>query len=84
MSTLLLERERVAGAGQAEAGLPGARLAGFRGRPTLDDLITGVWEGLGAREAVGCPACGGAMVPRYSAGAVPVGGVCRGCGSELS
>jgi hypothetical protein len=31
------------------------------GGPTLDDLITGVWEGLAVRETVRCPACGGTM-----------------------
>ena len=51
---------------------------------TLDQLITGVWEGLTAEESVRCPACGGTMVPRYSAGATPVGGICHRCHSEMA
>lgn len=85
MSTLVLEREQgAAAAGRIEAGLPSALAAGSRGGPTLDDLITGVWEGLCANETAGCPACGGAMAPRYSAGASPVGGACRDCGTQLT
>jgi hypothetical protein len=51
---------------------------------TLDDLITGVWEGLSANESVRCPACGGAMAPRYAAGPGAVGGACSNCRSTLS
>jgi hypothetical protein len=54
------------------------------GGPTLDDLMVGVWEGLTARRTVACLACGGAMMPRYSAGPVPVGGRCTGCGSTVA
>jgi hypothetical protein len=55
------------------------------GGATLDDLLSGAWEGLtaGASSAV-CPVCGGALEPRWSAGAGVVGGRCRDCGSELS
>ena len=85
MSTLLLEpTEGAVGAGRTEAGVPYAPVAGPRRGPTLDELIAGVWEGLLANETVGCPACGGAMVPRYAAGAGAVGGACRDCGAELS
>jgi hypothetical protein len=54
------------------------------GGPTLDDVLVGVWEGLAAHRTVACLACGEAMVPRYSAGPVPVGGRCGGCGTTLA
>jgi hypothetical protein len=54
------------------------------GRPTLEGMITGAWEGLVASRGVGCPVCGGHMAPRYGAsGAAPVGGRCNDCGSTL-
>ena len=55
------------------------------GGATLDDLLSGAWEGLtaGASSTV-CPVCAGALEPRWSAGAGVVGGRCRDCGSELS
>jgi hypothetical protein len=56
-----------------------------RGSPTLDDLLSGAWEGLAAAtSATACPVCGGELEPRWSAGAGIVGGRCRDCGSELS
>jgi len=51
---------------------------------TLDDLLVGVWEGLSAHRTVACPACGGAMTPRYGAGPAPVGGRCGGCRTTLA
>jgi hypothetical protein len=54
------------------------------GGPTLDDLVVGAWEGLAAHRTVACLACGEAMTPRYSAGPVPVGGRCRGCGTTIA
>jgi len=48
------------------------------GEPTLDDLLTGVWEGLSARRAVPCPVCAGEMEP------VDAGGRCGECGATLS
>jgi hypothetical protein len=60
------------------------KAAGMGGRPTLEDAITGVWEGLAAHRAVACLVCGGRMSPRYgAAGHVPVGGRCADCGSTL-
>jgi hypothetical protein len=50
---------------------------------TLDDLITGVWEGLLADETVRCPGCGGAMAPRYAAGPRAVEGACSACATLL-
>ena len=55
------------------------------GGATLDDLLSGAWEGLTAvASSVACPVCDGELEPRWSAGAGVVGGRCRDCGSELS
>jgi hypothetical protein len=50
---------------------------------TLDELLVGVWEGLSAHHTVPCPACGGALAPRYGSGPGPVGGRCRDCGTTI-
>jgi hypothetical protein len=55
-----------------------------RGEATLDDVLSGAWEGLSAASSTACPVCRGELVPRWSAGAGVVGGRCRDCGSELS
>jgi hypothetical protein len=57
--------------------------AGLRGRPTLDDVVVGVWEGLLAHRPAGCPVCGAAMRPRPGSGAAAVGGRCDGCGTTI-
>jgi hypothetical protein len=55
------------------------------GGATLDELVSGAWEGLTAASSPAtCPVCAGELVPRWSAGAGVVGGRCRDCGSELS
>jgi hypothetical protein len=54
------------------------------GEPTLEDLITGVWEGLAAHHRVACPLCGGEMTAVFSAHARPVAGRCGDCATELS
>jgi hypothetical protein len=55
------------------------------GGATLDELLSGAWEGLtAAASSTTCPVCEGELVPRWSAGAGVVGGRCRDCGSELS
>jgi hypothetical protein len=55
------------------------------GAATLDDLVSGAWEGLtAAASSTACPVCAGALEPRWSAGAGVVGGRCRDCGAELS
>jgi hypothetical protein len=52
---------------------------------TLDDLLSGAWDGLTAAPVSStCPVCQGELEPRWSAGAGVVGGRCRDCGSELS
>lgn len=53
-------------------------------RPTLDELLVGVWEGLRDDDETGCPVCGGAMVAHAPAGHPPVAGGCRECGSTMS
>jgi hypothetical protein len=54
-------------------------------RPTLEDLILGVWEDLGeAPHAASCPVCGEGLAPRFGAGSRPVGAACGGCGSQLA
>jgi hypothetical protein len=52
--------------------------------PTLDDVISRAWEVLRADVPAACPACGGELVPRESAGAGVVGGRCESCGTTLS
>jgi hypothetical protein len=90
MSTLVLERpQHVGGVFERDRGRPVAdtplsdRTERY-GRLTLDDLITGVWEGLAVRGSAGCPACSGTMKPR----SVTRGGACEGacgdCGARLS
>ena len=53
------------------------------GEPTLEDLISGAWEGLAAHSAVACPVCASTMDPEYGAHARPVGGRCRECSATL-
>ena len=50
---------------------------------TLDDVLSGLWDGLAAAGAVPCPVCPGTLAPRWSAGAGVVGGRCGGCGTTL-
>jgi hypothetical protein len=54
------------------------------GEPTLDQLVSGVWQGLTARASGSCVICGGQMVAHYGAHARPVLGRCTSCGSTLS
>jgi hypothetical protein len=49
------------------------------GEPTLDELLTGVWEGLAAHQSQPCPVCGGELQPVYGVHARPVGGRCQSC-----
>jgi hypothetical protein len=74
MAVLLIERD-------ADVRLWGEEDSGA----TLDDLLSGAWEGLtAAASSTACPVCDGELAPRWSAGAGVVGGRCRDCGSELS
>jgi hypothetical protein len=54
------------------------------GGPTLDDVISGAWEGLAATRTAPCPICSGTLVARFGSGPGTVAGRCRDCGSELS
>jgi hypothetical protein len=92
MTTLLLERspafEEDFGHG-ARRRLDGAPVPGqvdSHGGLTLDDLITGVWEGLAVRATVNCPVCANPMTSRPAGGDAPTGasGACLTCGSRLS
>ena len=88
MSTLLLERAQTFDEGferDTRPRLDGALLAGMadaHGRLTLDELITGVWEGLAVRGAVECPVCASSMA-RGSHDDDRQVGSCLGCGSKL-
>ena len=53
------------------------------GGATLDDLLSGAWEGLAAACPTSCPVCAGELEPRWSTGAALAGGRCRDCASEL-
>jgi len=70
--------------GPSAGGAAATPLAASPHRETLEDLIAATWGGLLASHAAACPMCGGDLAPRYSAGARPVGGRCRSCGTELS
>ncbi len=61
--------------------LPDPTLAGER---TLEDLVLGAWEELAVAHAASCPLCAGPLVPRFGAGARPVGARCAACSSEVS
>jgi hypothetical protein len=61
-----------------------APLESLGGEPTLDELLTGVWEGLAAHHPAACPVCGEHMTPEYGAHARPIGGLCTSCNSTLS
>jgi hypothetical protein len=67
----------------APEGAAAAPLAASPHRETLEDLIAATWGGLQSSHTAACPMCGGDLAPRYSAGARPVGGRCRSCGTEL-
>ena len=54
------------------------------GARSLDDLVTSTWESLATADVASCFVCGGDLLPRFGAGARPVGGRCRDCGTELS
>lgn len=91
MTTLLLERSWALDEGferHTHRRLDGVLLAGqmdAHGRFTLDDLITGVWEGLAVRGTVNCPICESPMASRspVSGDDSPMG-TCLSCGSRLS
>jgi hypothetical protein len=90
MGTLLLERSPAFGEGfegKTRLRLDGVLLAGMadaHGRLTLDELITGVWEGLVVRGTVECPVCASPMaLSSHGDGDDQQMGSCLGCGSKL-
>lgn len=90
MSALLLERAPAFDEGferDTRLRLDGALLAGMadaHGRLTLDELITGVWEGLAVRGAVECPVCASPMTRSSCGGGDDQQmGSCLDCGSKL-
>ena len=54
------------------------------GERSLADLVSSTWDSLAVAETASCFVCGGDLLPRFGAGARPVGGRCTDCGSELS
>lgn len=90
MGTLLLERSPAFGEDferETRLQLDGAlraRMADAHGRLTLDELITGVWEGLAVRGAAECPVCASPMaLSSHDSGDDQQMGSCLGCGSKL-
>ena len=77
------DRER-ADAAARPAGEAPTLFADVGGEPTLDELVSGAWEGLAADQGVPCPVCGAEMVAHYGAHARPLGGRCRDCETVLS
>jgi len=53
------------------------------GERTLEDLVLGAWEELAVAPTTSCPLCAGPLLPRFGAGARPVGARCSGCATEL-
>jgi hypothetical protein len=82
MSAVALHRPaaRRLGVGEATPSL----FEDLGGEPTLDELLSGAWEGLVAHQHVACPVCGGAMTPEYGAHARPIGGQCQSCEAQLA
>ena len=56
----------------------------FAGERTLEDLVLGAWEELAVAHAASCPLCAGPLVPRFGAGARPVGARCGSCATEVA
>ncbi len=57
---------------------------GAGGGPTLDELLSGVWERLTVHVVADCPVCGGPMAPAYGVHALPIGGRCADCLTSIS
>jgi hypothetical protein len=82
VTALALDRPGARGGGHVQRAP--SLLDDLGGEPTLDELIAGVWEGLAAHRSVACPLCGGDMKPDYGVHALPIGGRCHSCDTELS
>ena len=75
-------RAEVGGTGAPEPTLFDDCSGARGGEPTLDELVSGVWEGLAAHQRVPCPVCGGEMAPGYGAHSKVVAGGCTSCGTR--
>jgi hypothetical protein len=84
VSALALEPRVTRGSNRVGVQDARAGVTDLGGEPTLDALVSGVWEGLAAHRSVACPLCGHEMAPAYGAHARPIGGSCRNCGTRLS
>jgi hypothetical protein len=82
MSAAALDRPR---ARRSEVGESAPSLFDdLGGEPTLDELLSGAWEGLVAHQHAACPVCSGDMTPEYGVHARPIGGRCGSCDAQLS
>ncbi len=77
----VLEAPASAAPPEPAAAAPDLTLAGER---TLEDLVLGAWEELAVAHTASCPLCAGPLVPRFGAGARPVGARCGSCAAEVS
>jgi hypothetical protein len=86
VSALALDLDPRVTRGSDRVGVQDARrgVTDLGGEPTLDALVSGVWEGLAAHKSVSCLLCGQEMTPDYGAHARPIGGSCHHCGTRLS
>ncbi|MGA9858076.1 MAG: hypothetical protein WBQ18_09445 [Solirubrobacteraceae bacterium] len=84
MSAVAARSRLVRGRERPRAACAPTSSAGVGGEPTLDTLVSGVWEGLVAHRVAACPMCGGEMAPDYGVHALPVGGTCGSCGTRLA
>jgi hypothetical protein len=83
VSALTLEPRVTRGSEHVGVQDAGAGVTDLGGEPTLDALVSGVWEGLAAHRSVACPLCGHEMRPDYGAHALPIGGRCQNCETRL-
>ncbi|MFL5862377.1 MAG: hypothetical protein ACJ780_16655 [Solirubrobacteraceae bacterium] len=83
MSALALKPRVARGSDRVGAQDAGAGVTDLGGEPTLDAVVSGVWEELAAHKSVACPLCGHEMRPVYGAHALPIGGRCDDCGTRL-
>jgi hypothetical protein len=81
-ATALVERPSRGGRETAEAAP--SLFDDLGGEPTLDEVLSGAWEGLAAHQHVACPVCGGDMAPQYGVHARPIGARCGSCATQLS
>jgi hypothetical protein len=63
-----------------EAGMAGGRGDGM----TLEELISGVLDGVVTEGRTACPLCGGELEGRASAHSRPTEGRCRDCGTTIA